>query len=515
MSNQNNGIEAKKNEIIESVRQFKYKTWVYKDFKKILEDDIITNILKIANIETASRKYYNRHGIEHGINVAQNISKLYWLIHYDYIGSNYIDEYDFSKDETFFTLLTAGYIHDCGRFFDPEINNHEEKIAEVIRHLDYYKGNNILNKVTGEKAELIIAKIQELCMCHEKKYVPSGKVEIAIVKLADALDCDKNRIYNIKDKPDFPEEYPERVKTIVFNDKKPERYFGPESIEKVELNPKESEGIVEISLYIKSSAAYGEIKSIIEILKASRVSEEKTVKDFSNRIRIRVIDPNADPFTLYPLDEVFLPGACILSTGYDIDIIDDDGTSCIKLPVVIKNEKNSGGIKSHIFMLGGFEKENWQDIEKNFYEITRDFKDLSEIKDEDMIPINPPEYMYSTKKGKNHFFRIIFPKTIAEGETIRLLGIFKWNKYFNINKDEMLHIVATETEHLFFNIKFPENIIPESFANSKFIIQDKQEKTISIEENKPIKMNNKTHLRKVVEEPRKTEIRYLLQWNMN
>ena len=515
-------IKARKNQLLQFLRQFGYDVWVTKDFMSILLDDVIANTLHIANRETAGRRFFNRHGVEHGLTVSCNAAHLFWLIHNDYVGSDYKEEYAFTKETVLFALITAGYIHDCGRFYDPSIKNHEERVAETMRHLHLSAGNkHILGHIAGLDQEVILTKIEELCMSHENKYLPSGKVEIAIIRLADALDCDRNRVYDETDKKILnlsKEDYPDKIKIIVHNDEKPERYFGPQAIEKVELTPLESDGLVEVSMHITSTAAYGEIKSALQVLQECRNSQSQAVRDLANRVRIRIKDQAYDqPFTLYPKDPIYLPGACLLLTGYDCDILDMEGTSYIQLPLVIKNENNTGGLLTRDCMLGGLKKVAWEDIEmKKFYEVKKEFKTPSEIEEQYKIPIKDPEYLYSTKNGINHYFKVTFPRKIKKNKVIRLLGTFKWKNFFKVRDDQMNHLVATSTKELFFRVRFPRELDATTQVDAWFEIAlaGQPDMLILSEQIVPQVEDNRICLQKRVINPRSRGMTYKVRWKL-
>ena len=518
-SMQKTRIATRKDQLLRFLRRFGYDNWVTKDFTSILQDEVLTNTLRIANRETAGMKFLNRHGVEHGITVSSNAAQLFWLIHNDYVGSDYKEEYAFTKETVLFALITAGYVHDCGRFYDPSIKNHEERVAETMRHLHLSAASrHILGHIPGLDQEVILTKIEELCMSHENKYLPSGKVEIAIIRLADALDCDRNRVYNETDKEILKlsiEDYPDRVKIIVHNDEKPERYFGPEGIEKIELTPLESDGLVEVSTHITSTAAYGEIKSALRVLAECRNSQSQAVKDLANRVRIRIKDQAYDqPFILYPKDPVYLPGACLLLTGYDCDILDMEGTSLIQLPLVIKNESNSGGLLTRDCMLGGLKKVAWDDIEiKKFYEIKKEFKTPNEIEEQHKVPINDPEYLYSGKKGTNHYFKVTFPRKVRKGKVLRLLGTFKWKDFFKVCDDEMNHLVATSTKELFFRFRFPREVKAQTQVDARFeIVTGKPETLVYTEQIVPQIEDNRVYIQKRVANPRCRGMIYRVRW---
>jgi metal-dependent HD superfamily phosphatase/phosphodiesterase len=498
-------ISARNKQLLEQISAFGYPDWVPKDFERITQDYIIKNTLKAANNETAKRTFLNRHGIEHGLTVSYYAGQLFWLIHNECIGSDYMIDYGLKKEEVLIVLLIAGYVHDCGRFYDREIRNHEERVAETLRHVHVAASNNwIFPESDGQKKELMLAKIAELCLCHDKKNKISGKVEIAMIKLADAFDCDQNRVYSAEDKPDTlgkfkDEDYPEFIKTILYNDEKPEKYFGPKSIRSVSLSPNETEGLVEGTVEIVDTAAYGELKDTVRILELCRKSQSKSARDFSNRVRIQVIDSKyTRPFPLYPKNPVFLPGACITRFGYDVDIVNMDGDSIVKTPLLIKNKSNSGGLSSHVAMLGGLVPIPWEQLErKDYYEVKKTFTNPEEVQEEELTKLDV-KYLYSEKRGINHYYSVIFPRKVKKDETINILGVLKWQKLVDVFKDCSCHTVATPTQSLFFRIHFPKEIKVGAFCRSTFDITDNEGKMITTEKIHPEVVDGRVSLEKEI-----------------
>ena len=200
----------------------------------------------------------NKHGVTHGRNVVQNIVSLFDLIRNDDLQSDYINQkFLKGKKEVLFSLATAGYIHDIGRFYDPEITYHEANIGCAIDILQgMIQNEQILGWVAKERIPVIREKIRELCLCHDNKEMPSNSVEIALVKVADALDCSRTRVYTEQDMPELKTEDEDKKRRLIFSrDKKPEHYFGCYAIKRVNVNYEADEGIIDITLDMEDEAS--------------------------------------------------------------------------------------------------------------------------------------------------------------------------------------------------------------------------------------------------------------------
>lgn len=318
-----------------------YPEWLHDDLSTIIGHPTIQSLLHDAFIETAVRHYINKHGFEHGITVARNMLHLFRLIDSGVATSDYIHEFPppqkdprrkLEKEHILFTLLVASYIHDVGRFYDPSLD-HRALISdalEIINGLRQPPAQTILLQVRPDVAGEMIRRIKELCLCHDEKEKVSGKVEIALIKLADALDCGKSRVYTEVQKPELDIEHTDKVKTILYKDKHPEKYFGSSAIfDPISTEWKSAEGLIEITMSIENYASAVPLKVILNILEMLKEGPE-SVKELSKRILVRVTEKVVKvigdrDFILYPkkIGE-------ILSLPYAKLEILDDGSFLIR-----------------------------------------------------------------------------------------------------------------------------------------------------------------------------------------
>jgi len=149
--------------------------------------------------------------------------KLFHLIESNCIQSDYINDFpdfELQKKHLLWALLVASYIHDTGRFYDASID-HESQVSEAVKVCEEHVSG--LGDLKQKEKDFIPRLIKELCLCHDKKAELSGKVEIALIKLADTLDCERDRTY-LKNK--WQDENgliieSKKVKDIFRNDKLP------------------------------------------------------------------------------------------------------------------------------------------------------------------------------------------------------------------------------------------------------------------------------------------------------
>ena len=188
-------------------------------------------------------------------------------------------------------------------------------------------------------SEHIIPRIRELCLCHDQKEKPSGKVEIALIKLADALDCSKSRVYQ-KDELEKMEPE-EKNKYILIRDERPEKYFGSRFIENIKIDWDDTEKVIDISVLAKNYACSVPIKTILNILRNCERSGE-SVQEFARRIRINVeVKDEEHRFPLYPETSVSTPKAKIIDDAYNFDILNCEGDTKIEDFFRDKERKNS------------------------------------------------------------------------------------------------------------------------------------------------------------------------------
>lgn len=434
------------------------KFWIYNDFKTIIDNNDLEQRLIFANIETAKRNYINKHGIDHGLRTAINVFNLFHLLEEDIIQSDYIADFliqdaECTKEHILFILLMASYVHDIGRFFDREIN-HEEQITEALEIIKKLKqANYICGNIIPNISEYIIPRIKELCLCHDKKDEISGKVEIALIKLADALDCDKNRVYSEMEKKEFKDiSHDEKMKKILLNDKYPEKYFGSLNIEYIDINFNDIENVIEIEISIKNYAASVPIKRIINTLKKFETSAD-SVKELSRNIRVYIKEKENDghQFLLYPMEFISTPGAFILSNTFDINILNKNGDAEINNILEIKNNEIKSGMTKHPFKMGGTYPSKWEeDISAEMLEFNN-----SKI-----------EFIYKGVEEdlKFHKWMQIFRK-IPIGDSIKILSKFKWKKFFNVQNDVFEFKASTPHKLYEVNIFFPEEIKKENIKS--------------------------------------------------
>lgn len=438
-----------------------YPNWVLRDFGIVRDHRMIQTLLSRAYSETAERDYKNRHGLAHGLATAYNAVRLFELLDNEIVKSDYVDMLELSKDEVLFVLMTAGLIHDTGRFYDDAVKDHEEYIDDAISILEKALAAGIIlcEPDRGRiRSEEMLKRIRELCLCHDKKLEPSGKVEIALMKLADALDVGPHRVYTNEDKPELSTDQQTFLIKIFENDKHPGRYFGPKSIENVDFEYDDNEQFLKVLFKIKDYACAEEIKKTINILTLAAHNSHDNVRDFGGTIHVYVETPPASDrmiCRIYPTSSILsqmqarkahIPQAIIPRIEYRFDILNGDGDTDVDLPLQIKNVNNKKGIPGHTAFVGGDFPSKWDDIGIKWLEETE-----SGIRD-----LPPPEYLRSD--GLRHQYRINFGRRVGVNELIKLRGKARWNRFINVMDSCMEHIVATSTCLLKFHIQFPKEV---------------------------------------------------------
>jgi metal-dependent HD superfamily phosphatase/phosphodiesterase len=438
-----------------------YSDWVLKDFGIVRDHRMIQNLLSRAYTETAERDYKNRHGLAHGLATAYNALRLFELLNNETVKSDYVDILELSKDEVLFVLMTAGLIHDTGRFYDDAVKDHQEYVGDAISILEKALAAGIILSDPDRgriKSEEMLKRIKELCLCHDKKHEPSGKVEIALMKLADALDVGPHRVYTSEDKPELSTDQETFLSKIFEKDKHPGRYFGPKSIENVDFEYDENEQFLKVLFRIKDYACAEEIKKTIDILTLAAHNSHDNVRDFGGMVHIYVETPPASERNIcriYPTPSILsqmqarkahIPQAIIPSIEYKFDILNESGDTDIDLPLQIKNVNNKKGIPGHTAFVGGDFPSNWDDIGIKWFEET----------ESGMRDLPPPEYLRS--EGLRHQYRINFGRRLGIGEHIKLHGKARWNRFIKVMDSCMEHIVATSTTLLKFHIQFPQEV---------------------------------------------------------
>jgi metal-dependent HD superfamily phosphatase/phosphodiesterase len=452
-----------------------YSDWVLKDFCKVKDNEVIRLLLDRAYMETAKRDYKNRHGIPHGLATAYNSIRLSELVKRDVIESDYINIFGLSKEEVLFTLMTASLIHDSGRFYDDAIKgqavSHEQHVNDAIAILQkMLQIGEILNKSINITSQEMIKRIKELCLCHDKKLEPSGKVEIALIKLADALDVGPHRVYTKEDKPEELGGDEESTLRVIFKkDKSPIKYFGSLSIESTTFSWNDSEKLLEVAFRIRDFACAEEIKRVLNVLDACAKNGRRpddAVPVLASKIHIYIEGPKLKLFRLYPSQAdvalsrtkaTQIPNARIPCVEYRINLLNMNGDAEIELPLQIKNVNNEEGIETQTAILGGLEPSEWENIGMKWFE----------DRPTGLKKLPPPEYLSSEADGRNHRYRINFGRKLSINETISLIGKCLWKRFMDVMKDEMNHTIGTPTDKLKIGISLPEEA--NQFKVSAFI----------------------------------------------
>ena len=441
--------------------------WVLDDFQTVLEQASIRAMLDKSFEETAVRGYMPVHGADHGLVVAYNALNLFKLIHLDIVESDFVKDFDFRKEYVLFALLVASYMHDVGFFYRADAN-HEEELQNARRILmELVKNRRILHGLSLEVATQILDSIKYLCLQIDNKENVSEKTEHALIKLADLLDCGKDRTYSENQKPELDVEYGEKMKRILRNDKHPERHFGFLSIDDVQLNWNKEENVFEIALVIKDYAASAEIKKILNILELNERGPEP-VRELSRRIRLMVKDPETQ-YVLYPKNIVRTPGARVRSISYEIDlkIRQDDPVVCdakVSSVFEIENVHDKAGISSHTFRMWGLKPAKWDDAEGVVVRVTdSEGKELAK------------KHERTEGEGTGHTWTTLFGKPIELNRIIKLIGEYSWKRFVSLRDDEFAQSIVTPTDRLEAKILFPEGITKESI-NAIFEIRTSEGK---------------------------------------
>lgn len=484
---------AKKEKTMKKIQQVLkrggYSDWLLKDFCTIKDNNVIRSLLKRALMETAERDYKNRHGIDHGLATTHNAIMLFEMVNKGVVKSDYMEILGISKDEVLFTLMVAGLIHDSGRFYDDAIGvNHEEHVGDAISVLyKLLQAGSILADSKVKMTQEMIKRIKELCLCHDKKLEPSGKVEIAMIKLADSLDTGAHRVYTNEDKPDLPTDEESRLRSIFQKDEHPGRYFGPLSIVSTTINWNESARTLEAVFRIKDYACAEEIKKVLNILRACTKNGHEKVKTFGRRFYVYIEDSKAKRYRLHPTPEELanardestrIPDARVPYIAYKVNILNKDGDALIEETLHVTNVSKAEGLEYQPTMAWGYAPIEWKKM--GMVWVAKKGSDLHKLP--------KPFHVGSERDGKAHVFRIRFGRKLGIGETIKLKGTFRWRRYMNVMKDEMSHSVATPAEKLRISILFPKEFLKSKIRASfevKDIINDK---TISCV---PIKVGKK------------------------
>lgn len=420
--------------------------WILTDFKYLIGHRTLQRILEDANIETSVRGFKNKHGVDHGLTTAYNTLKLFRAIEEDFVKSDYVEDFPglLEKEHVLFALLVAGYIHDAGRFYDPKMD-HERYIADatdIIGSLE--QAQLIFGSIGPDISGDIKRRIKELCLFHDQKYETSGKVEIALIKLADALDCCKSRVYQRTDLEEMGPE--EKCKQIMINDERPERYFGSLYIDNVDIEWDDREKVTNISIYAKNYACSVPIKLILRILKNCENSIE-SVQEFARRIRVEVeVQDEKHRFTLYPERIIKTPEASVINDVFKFDLQNCEGDTIIENFFEIKNEKKVGKITSHPFLLEGGLAVKWEDLNVEAWKI------------ENSESLQPLQILHKTSDngGKIQTWAILLD--LKEGEAIKIRQVCSWPRFFKTRNDFFSFEAHTPHSQYEIEVLFPKQM---------------------------------------------------------
>lgn len=480
--------DKKKGELLSALEKLKNADhaydWVYGAFNAALTNKELDKILDSAYIETAKRHYVNKHGVVHGVNTALFMLRLFELIRRQIVTSDYKTDFGYSPPSVLFTLLLASYIHDAGRFYDIQIKQHEERISDAIDllRLEYYIDENERRLWPD-----ICRRIRELCILHDRKKEPSEKVEIALLKLADALDCSSERAYTEYQHPEIGKEPSNKLKTILRKDSCPEKYYGCLSVvtdPKLDFNEKENS--LEITLSIQDYAASIPIKTVLDVLTACESGSE-AVQELSSRIRVYVEGTSAmegilgkGSHLVYPEDIEALRGAKFLHFIYNIDIQDSTGNAIFWLISELKNESEKAEIKSRRFTLVGDNPAEEDKINIRTFTLLKDVL-LEQFQSPEVLSLEHIKHKIdrelnvkhtsSEEENKEHTWLVLLP-TLKLGDAIKWATICKWPKGIKLPKSEWVHSAKTPCEKLTINVFFPEDM-PQNFAKLDFEIKSK------------------------------------------
>ncbi|MHA1228895.1 MAG: HD domain-containing protein [Candidatus Hodarchaeales archaeon] len=422
--------------------------WVKKDFEEILKNSWIKKRLDNAYIETSKKNWINRHGLVHGLKTALNSLRLFKLIDHEIIESSYEKYFGVPRPIILFGLLVASYVHDIGRAFDPEaekIQKHGERIDDLIKILEKMKEDRILQKVPPIHHHHFFTIVRELCLCHDNKEQPSNKTEIAIMKLADALDCDKDRAYSeedieiLKDKSDL-----EKQRLILENDKHPEMYFGCKGIDIISVEWNEFEYAIDVIITTIDNAAVIPINTISKVLKACERSQEESVRSIAKHVRIILREGDSFHFFYGDPQTPLIPNLKFLERKIKLDILNERGDVNFSQFLVIKNQGKKREINGFPISLWGLPVPQSK-INFSAHQLIDDKWKT--------IPVNHV-YTFDRKNETEHWWRIKFNDTLKPDEEATIRIECRWEKCVNIKKDELSFRVITSHDSLELEIHF-------------------------------------------------------------
>lgn len=247
---------AKVNQIRSSLKAGNHNTTLA-IFEKLVGDSVLENFLKEVE-ELASPRhgiYINKHGQEHAINVCHKALELYEKT----VIARYIKSSVQDQEQSLLITLVSSYVHDIARW----AREHHALIG--LAGVDYYLRPTIGIKYGSEDAEVLLMRIKQCIEKHDDLDCCTNTIEEAIVKVADKLDCDKDRVYT-KNGQDYSEE------EVLLWDKQPQEYFGSKAVELVEIKQGTPQRPIEIWITINSWAAAVPIKTILKALESTKDS---------------------------------------------------------------------------------------------------------------------------------------------------------------------------------------------------------------------------------------------------
>ncbi|MFC1904796.1 hypothetical protein ACFLXT_03420, partial [Chloroflexota bacterium] len=342
-------------------------------------------------------------------------------------------------------LLAASYIHDTGRFYDPSID-HESQVSEAMKVCEEHVSG--LRDSTQKEKDFIPRLVKELCLCHDEKAELSGKVELALIKLADALDCERDRAY-LKDKWQDEEGLiieSKKVKDIFRHDKLPQNYFGTNAVESVEIEWNEYENAIDVKLVVTDWAASLPLWNIHRVLKICESGIE-SVANLSKRIRLMVQLKGQQIILLHPESFVVTPDLKVKSALYRLNI-NSKGDGEVKVDMEAENISKS--IRKAIrYEFWGLKETTW------------DSDVHVEMWDENGKPLQI-EYKCGSELPTAHSWLAILSQDLLPGQVVKIKGKYRWKNLVNINEDDFTYQLQLPTAHLGVAVIFPKDFPPDS-----------------------------------------------------
>ena len=499
------------------LNDFNYK-WVRDEFLEILSDKDIRKQLDDAYTETSVINWVNRHGVLHGLAVTYNSLRLFELIHKGIIESSYEKYFELKKPLILFGLLVSSYIHDAGRAYIPHIEQikaHGERLEDVISILERLKGHRILREEISHRDKLFFFRlVRELCLCHDMKEIESERAEIAIIKLADALDCDKERVYSEGDKGELKEKGDlDKMHLVLLNDKHPEMYYGcKEGIESISMEWNDYAVAYDITLTIKEYSAVVQIKNILTTLKTCEQSKEEPVKELAKRVRVIANKDNNTVF-LYPKDPQDIGSWLNIKVAQrkvEFDILNEEGDASIKNCLTIKNEREKVGIKGFSTGMWGYTSRKAEELKFVAYQLIND-------KLKEQLDVVKPNFVLNG--GKEHWWTIKLKRKLYINDApIKIQNVCTgWKGFANIKADECAFFDRIPHESLELKVLLPREIEKELIHPSFEIRSEKGPKaqTIYTEqlETSHEPSRNKHVITKNIEKPANGCL-YSIKWNL-